>query len=189
MKEAAATHFPNWNIRLACDADIPALEALIPQSVRELQRADYSEEQMEAALGSVFGSIDSSFAMGLTSWSNTTAPLSVAAAGADGGNVLAAMPSPKAKINYSIRSTIRHVFEHSLSIRNSHVAGLLAQSSLACEGAISAENFAAAEMVATLSGEPFYAAFGYSACERDQVPLTSNLTLPVVRMTKQLRTG
>ena len=57
---------------------------------------------------------------------------------------------------------------------------------LACEEAMRAENFGAAEMVATLSGEPFYGAFGYSACERYDVPLANGLTLPVVCMTKHL---
>ena len=131
-------------------------------------------------------SIDSSFAMGLTLWSNTTAPLSVAAAGAGAGNVSAAMPSPKAKISYSIRSTIaariRAFFVHPEFARRGIARAIL----LACEEAMRAENFGAAEMVATLSGEPFYAAFGYSACERYEVPLTNGLTLPVVRMTKQL---
>lgn len=58
---------------------------------------------------------------------------------------------------------------------------------LACEDAMRAENFTAAEMVATLPGEPFYARFGYAACERYEVPMANNLTLPVVRMTKQCK--
>ena len=49
-----------------------------------------------------------------------------------------------------------------------------------------AEHFTSAEMVATLPGEPFYAAFGYADCERYEVPMANNLMLPVVRMTKRL---
>ena len=45
----------NWTIRLACDADAPTLEKLIPLSVCELQSEYYSAAQMEAAIGSVFG--------------------------------------------------------------------------------------------------------------------------------------
>src|SRR5688500_7442548 len=44
-----------WKVRQASDADIPALERLIPASVLTLQAAYYSEEQMHAALGPVFG--------------------------------------------------------------------------------------------------------------------------------------
>src|SRR5438067_821433 len=42
-------------VRPATDADIPALEQLIPASVRGLQASDYSAEQMEGAIGAVFG--------------------------------------------------------------------------------------------------------------------------------------
>src|SRR5437667_10678049 len=44
-----------FSIRLALEADIPALELLIPLSVRVLQAPSYSPAQMEAALGPVFG--------------------------------------------------------------------------------------------------------------------------------------
>ncbi len=45
-------------IRKASCEDIPALEALISNSVKNLQAAYYSREQMDGALGTVFG-IDS----------------------------------------------------------------------------------------------------------------------------------
>src|SRR2546422_806211 len=44
----------NWTPRLAREDDIPALEELIPLSVRTLQAPYYSQGQMEAALGPVF---------------------------------------------------------------------------------------------------------------------------------------
>src|SRR6202022_1505762 len=44
-----------WSLRLARESDIPALEKLIPLSVRGLSAADYSSAQMDAALGSVLG--------------------------------------------------------------------------------------------------------------------------------------
>ena len=42
-------------IRIATSRDVPAVEQLIAASVRELQAEDYSSEQREAALQSVFG--------------------------------------------------------------------------------------------------------------------------------------
>src|SRR6267143_2964842 len=45
----------DWKPRLAREEDIPALEVLIPVSVRVLQAPYYSATQMEAALGPVFG--------------------------------------------------------------------------------------------------------------------------------------
>jgi hypothetical protein len=38
----------DWRLRLAREDDIPALEALIPISVRALQAHQYSSAQMEA---------------------------------------------------------------------------------------------------------------------------------------------
>ena len=42
-------------IRQATPQDIPALERLIPESVRALQKKDYSIQQIDGALGTVFG--------------------------------------------------------------------------------------------------------------------------------------
>jgi len=42
-------------IRKAQPEDIPVLRELIPESVRALQAEQYSVEQMEGALGTVFG--------------------------------------------------------------------------------------------------------------------------------------
>lgn len=56
-----------------------------------------------------------------------------------------------------------------------------------CEGAIREAGFREAVMVATLAGEPLYAAFGYSVVERYEIPLAGGLTLPAVRMAKGIR--
>jgi hypothetical protein len=37
-----------------------------------------------------------------------------------------------------------------------------------------------------LAGEPLYAAFSFTAVERYEIPLASDLRLPVVRMVKTL---
>ncbi len=46
---------PDIHIRKAVTADIPNLRALIDASVRGLQVEDYTPEQIEGALKSVFG--------------------------------------------------------------------------------------------------------------------------------------
>jgi GNAT superfamily N-acetyltransferase len=56
----------------------------------------------------------------------------------------------------------------------------------ACESTLVAAGFREAVMVATLAGEPLYAAHGYAVVERYEAPLAGGLTLPVVRMSKQL---
>ena len=46
--------------------------------------------------------------------------------------------------------------------------------------------FQSAELVATLAGEPLYAAFSYEIVERYEVPMSDGLKLPVVRMRKRM---
>ena len=46
---------PSIHIRRAIPADVPAIEALIGLSVRTLQAQDYSQAQIESALGTVLG--------------------------------------------------------------------------------------------------------------------------------------
>jgi GNAT superfamily N-acetyltransferase len=57
----------------------------------------------------------------------------------------------------------------------------------ACEQAIAHAGFRTADLVATLAGEPLYAAFGYLAVEHYDIPLAGGLSLPAVRMTKSIR--
>src|SRR5262245_8550589 len=44
----------NWQPRIACATDIPALELLLPLSAQTLQASYYSPAQIRAALGPVF---------------------------------------------------------------------------------------------------------------------------------------
>jgi GNAT superfamily N-acetyltransferase len=55
-----------------------------------------------------------------------------------------------------------------------------------CEQAARDEGFTRLELVATLPGEPLYAALGYTATERIDIPLPQGETLPAVRMGKNL---
>src|SRR5205807_2419763 len=45
----------DWTLRFAREPDIPAIQKLIPLSVRALQASYYSSAQMETALGPIFG--------------------------------------------------------------------------------------------------------------------------------------
>jgi len=63
------------------------------------------------------------------------------------------------------------------------IGGLLMR---ACERAAMAAGFGTLELVATLAGEPLYAAFAFCAIERYELTLANGLPLPVVRMRKTL---
>ena len=56
----------------------------------------------------------------------------------------------------------------------------------ACESAAKAAGFKRLEMGATLTGVPFYWVKGYVAQESLEVALKEGLTLPIVRMTKDV---
>ena len=141
---------------------------------------------MEAAIGSVFG-VDRQLIrdgtyfvvehenqiVGCGGWSRRQKLFGSDAIGTVESHIL----DPK-----SDAARIRAFFIHPQFARRGIARVIL----LACENAMRAEHFASAEMVATLPGEPFYAAFGYAACERYEVPMANNLMLPVVRMTKRL---
>jgi N-acetylglutamate synthase-like GNAT family acetyltransferase len=176
----------NWTTRRAREDDIPALEQLIPLSVRGLQSACYSPAQMEAALGSVFG-VDRQLVrdgtyfvverdgeiIGCGGWSKRRALF-----GGDHGRV-----EPDAELDPARDpARIRAFFVHPTWAREGIGRCLLA----ACEVAVRGAGFQTIDLVATLAGEPLYTAFGYAVVERYEVPMTDNLSLPVVRMTKKL---
>lgn len=177
----------NWKLRLASEADIPALEILIPLSVLTLQAAHYSSAQMEAALGPVFGvdrqliSDQTYFVtehenqiVGCGGWSKRKAMF-----GGDRGRLGEdALLDPKHD-----PARIRAFFVHPNFTRRGIGRSILA----ACETAIQQAGFHTAELVATLAGEPLYTAFGYSVAERYEVPMSKGLALPVVRMNKLIR--
>jgi N-acetylglutamate synthase-like GNAT family acetyltransferase len=177
-----------WPLRLAREADIPALEELIPLSVRALQAAHYSPAQMEAAIGTVFG-VDRQLIrdgtyfvaeaagqiIGCGGWSRRKALF-----GSDHGRHEAdeALLDPQRE-----PARIRAFFVHPAWARRGIGRAILT----ACEAAMLEAGFKQADLVATLTGEPLYAACGYTVVERFEVPLANGLTLPGARMSKQLK--
>jgi len=178
----------DWSLRLACDNDIPALEALIERSVREMQTADYSTAQMDGALGSVFG-VDRQLIrdktyflaekrgaiIGCGGWSKRASLF---------GSDAARMAEDALLDPLRDAARIRAFFVHPEHARRGLGRAIL----FACEEAIRAARFRSIELVATLPGVPFYEAFDYQTAERYEVPLVNGLSLPVVRMSKNLVT-
>ena len=177
----------NWLLRLARDEDTTALERLIPLSVRALQAPYYSSAQMETALGPIFG-VDRQLIkdgtyfvaeqdreiVGCGGWSKRKALF-----GGDRGRAgedVALDPKYDA-------ARIRAFFVHPSWARRGIGRSILG----ACERAILAAHFRTVDLVATLAGEPLYAAFGYAVVERYEIALAGGLSLPVVRMSKLLK--
>jgi GNAT superfamily N-acetyltransferase len=190
-----------FRIRLADPRDIPALRELIEVSVRGLQANDYSPEQLEGALRSIYG-VDTQLISDGTyfaaeaieldepeldenSRTNSTQPILVGCGGWSkrktlfGGDQFAARedslldPAKDA-------AKIRAFFVHPTWARRG-IGGMILD---ACERAAVEAGFHRLEMGATLTGVPFYRAKGYTEIERVEAPLANGLTLPVVRMGK-----
>jgi GNAT superfamily N-acetyltransferase len=176
-------------LRAAVAADTLALRDLIERSVRQLQANDYSFEQREAALRTVFG-VDSQLI-------------------AD-GTYFAVEPKEQPGVivgcgGWSKRRTLYggdhwHGRQDSLldpnvdaaKIRAFFVSPEWARRGIgtlilrACENAAMEAGFRRFEMGATLTGVHLYAVHGYVEREWVDAPLGDGLTLPVVRMEKVL---
>lgn len=176
----------NWQPRLARDQDAPALAELIPFSSRILQAPYYSAVQIEAALGPIFA-VDRQLIRDRTYFvieQNTTI---VGCGGWSKRKSLYGGDSERPTEDAMLDPTrdaarIRAFFVHPAWARRGIGKSILA----ACEDAIVSARFLQADLVATLAGEPLYAAFGYTVVERYEIPLTNGLSLPVVRMSKCL---
>lgn len=174
-------------VRLASEEDIPALERLIPLSVRGLQNSHYSSEQMDAAIGSVFG-VDRQLIgdrtyfvveeetdlIGCGGWSKRKTLF-----GSDHHHAT----RDDAELDPRTDSArIRAFFVHPDHARRG-VGRVIVE---ACESAIRTAGFKRIELAATLPGEAFYQACGYVSGKREDVPLPNGLTLGIVHMSKML---
>ncbi|MGB0109613.1 MAG: GNAT family N-acetyltransferase [Terriglobales bacterium] len=190
------------SIRLAEAREIPSLRELIEASVRGLQAGDYSPEQLEGALRTVYG-VDTQLISDGTYFVAEATESSTAAS----GEKLLGTPLLVGCGGWSKRKTlfggdqfagredslldpakdaakIRAFFVHPAWARRG-VGGRILE---ACEAAAVAAGFRRLEMGATLTGVPFYRVKGYVELEAVEAPLGSGLTLPIVRMRKSIET-
>lgn len=176
-----------WQPRPALASDIPALEALIPLSVRGLQAPYYSAAQMDAALGPVFG-VDRQLItdgtyyviedatgalIGCGGWSKRKSLFGGDQGRAGEDPLLDPAKEP---------ARVRAFFVHPAWARRGLGRAILSAS----EAGIRAAGFQVAELVATLAGEPLYTRCGYQVIERFDIRLSNGLPLPAIRMRKEL---
>jgi GNAT superfamily N-acetyltransferase len=165
--------------------DAPAIEILIRVSARVLQSSHYSETQIERALGSVFG-VDHQLLSDRTYFVAEHKGQIVGCGGWSERKTLFGGDAMKTEMDIELdpkrdSARIRAFFVHPAWARCGIGRAILER----CEKAIQLAGFGSVELVATLTGEPFYGACNYSQGERFEVPLANGLTLPVVRMVKQ----
>jgi GNAT superfamily N-acetyltransferase len=179
---------PKFFVRLATRDDIPVLRELIDLSVRVLQREDYSPEQLEAALGTVYG-VDTQLIEDGTYFAveEDERKKIVACGGWSKRKTLFGSDHGPGRDSQLLdprcdAGKIRAFFVHPDWVRRGLASLILKR----CEDAAYAEGFRRMEMGATLTGAPMYAARGYAEDEVIEAPLPNGLTLRVVRMSKRL---
>ena len=178
-------------LRLATPEDIPELEKLIEASVRTLQRGDYSEAQMNGALGTVFGVdtqliADGTYFVALAEGQNTETIV-----GCGGwskrktlfGSDYGPNRTPELLDPAKDAAKIRAFFVHPEWARRG-IGTLILN---ACENAAKKAGFRRFEMGATLTGVPMYAARCYREVEQISVPLKNGESLLVMRMAKEAK--
>jgi GNAT superfamily N-acetyltransferase len=179
----------NFHIRPAVLSEVSALQALIAASARQLQTADYTAEQIEAAIETVYGvdtvliedgsyfvavsDSDSRDFAGCGGWSKHKTLF-----GADHwtkrDDELLNPETDAAKV--------RAFFVNPAWARRGIGTAILE----ACETAARETGFHRAEMGATLTGVKLFEARGYRYVERISIPVGDGLFIDVVRMEKPL---
>lgn len=173
-------------LRMAAAEDVPRLETLITLSVRQLLCRHYSAKQLNVAIGPVFGVDRQLIADGtyfaieqggeLIACGGWSKRLAVYGGDRDRSGEDAVLDPGRDA------ARLRAFFVHPQWERRGLGRVLLEASERAIMGA----GFQRVELVATLAGEPLYAAFGYRVAARYDAPMPGGLALAVVRMTKKL---
>jgi N-acetylglutamate synthase-like GNAT family acetyltransferase len=173
-------------IHRATNQDIPALEDLISNSVRNLSKKHYTEQQIEGALKHIFG-VDTQLIADETYYVAETEGQIVGCGGWSKRKTLFGGDQAKAGEDSLLDpdvepARIRAFFVHPAWARRG-IATLILK---ACEEAARKAGFSELELVATLPGEPFYVSIGYEVVARFEIALAGDQALPAVRMKKSL---
>ncbi len=175
-----------YRIRRATLDDRAALEQLIAESARGLSRGDYTDEQVEAAVASVFG-VDTDLILDGTYYAAEAGGELVGCGGWSrrrtlfGGDRFAERDSGELDPSQE-HARIRAFFVHPGWARKGVGGAILAE----CERAARAYGFRSLELMATLPGVRLYAARGYEAGERVSYELAGGVTIGLVPMRKEL---
>jgi GNAT superfamily N-acetyltransferase len=176
------------NVRVATMADVPALNALIVASVRQLSVGFYSPAQIDAALHAVFG-VDTQLIADGTYYVIDGDDGPAAAGGWSGRGTLYGGDQAKGVADPRLDpatepARIRAFFVHPAYARR----GLARQLYGVCERAAVDAGFRRFELMATLPGEPLYRALGFTVVERATLPL-AGLEVPFARMMRPIPTA
>jgi GNAT superfamily N-acetyltransferase len=168
--------------RLAARADVPALTPLISDAIAELQKGFLSDAQIASSTaimgldtqliddGTYFVVEDGGELAGCGGWSRRATLYG----GDHSGGRDAALLDPARD-----PAKVRAMYTHPAFTRRGVGRLILSE----CEKAAAAEGFATLELMATLSGQPLYAAYGFVPVE-EILDDRGGAPVPLVRMRK-----
>jgi GNAT superfamily N-acetyltransferase len=175
-----------FTLRLATLDDVHALESLIAESVRVLQAPDYSTEQREAALGTVFG-VDTQLIRDGTYFVIETATEIVACGGWSRRRTLFGSDQQAGREDVLLNPNTEAARIRAFFVRPRwERRGLGTRIMQACESAARAEGFHRLQLGSTLTGVALYRSQGFIAEREIEATLPGGLKLPVVLMSKIL---
>lgn len=177
----------DYIIRKANLDDREAIELLIAESARGLSREDYSEQQIESAIRTVFG-VDTDLIVDGTYFVADNSGLLVGCGGWSkrrtlfGGDRFASRDSGELDPRVDA-ARIRAFFIHPEYARRGIGRALLSF----CESEARANGFRSIELMATLPGLKMYGACGYEGGERVEYQIGEGASIEFVPMKKELQ--
>jgi GNAT superfamily N-acetyltransferase len=176
----------DYTIRKAKLDDREAIERLIIESARNLSREDYSEQQIEAAILTVFG-VDTDLILDGTYFVSDSPGMLIGCGGWSkrrnlfGGDRFASRDSSELDTKLEA-AKIRAFFVHPEFARKGIARAIL----LVCESEARAYGFRSIELMATLPGVKLYKACGYEGDQRVEYEIGDGLVIEFVPMRKDL---
>jgi N-acetylglutamate synthase-like GNAT family acetyltransferase len=180
------TVMQTFHIRRAQLSDVPALKQLIIEAAHQLNSADYTPAQIHSVLQYVYG-VDSQLILDGTYYVVEVNGRIAGCGGWSKRNTMYGGDQAKSGLGddmqldpHSDAAKIRAFFVHPQFARQGIGRVLMAASEAAARQA----GFTKLELVATLTGEPLYAAAGFEVRERYDAALPDGSMFPVARMEK-----
>lgn len=173
-------------VRVATADDLPAIRALIPDSVRRLSVGFYTPAQIESSIRYVFGPDTQLIADG----TYLVAESGDAIVGCGGWSARRtlyggdqAKDADDPRLDPATEAArIRAFFVHPDHARRGIASAIYA----ACVAAARGAGFRSLELMATLPGEPLYRAFGFAPVEQVVDTLPDGVSLRFVRMSRAI---
>jgi GNAT superfamily N-acetyltransferase len=175
---------PALAMRQAVPEDVPALQALIPQSARELSRGYYTHAEAESAIRHVFG-VDSQLIADGTYHVVLDGGQIVACGGWSFRRTLYGGDQRPMGAGVVLDPAVDGARIRAFFVAPNHARrGIGARLLSVCAAAARAHGFSRLELMSTLPGVPFYTRLGFTEVERLFDTLPDGTAVAFVKMTR-----